>query len=128
MRAALIALMLSFATQAGAECGNLCDADWWKTATDADVQAELDAGADVKARNKFGHTPLLYAAEHGTPAIIQALLAAGADVMARTKFGSTALHSAALAGTLQKSTPYWTLEQTSWRGLTLAGHRCTRLL
>ena len=50
MRAALIALMLTFASQAGAECGNLCDYDWWKTATEADVQAELDGGADVMAR------------------------------------------------------------------------------
>ena len=30
MRAALIALMLTVATQAEAECGNLCDKDWWK--------------------------------------------------------------------------------------------------
>ena len=100
MRAAIIALMLSFATPVGAECGNICDADWWKSATEADVQAELDGGADVMARNKFGHTPLLWAAEHGTPAIIQALLAAGADVMARTDTGWTPLNSAALAGTV----------------------------
>ena len=45
MRAAVIALMLTFASQAGAECGNLCDRDWWGTATAADVKAELDAGA-----------------------------------------------------------------------------------
>ena len=45
MRALLVALMLMFGSQAGAECGNLCDADWWKSATEADVQAELDGGA-----------------------------------------------------------------------------------
>ena len=50
MRAALIALMLMIGSQAGAECGNLCDYNWWKTATTADVQAELDGGADVMAR------------------------------------------------------------------------------
>ena len=47
MRAAIIALMLTVATQAGAECGNLCDRVWWRTATEADVKAELDSGADV---------------------------------------------------------------------------------
>jgi hypothetical protein len=46
MRAALIALMLTFATQAGAECGNLCNWKWWETATTADGQAELAAGAN----------------------------------------------------------------------------------
>ena len=46
MRAAIIALLLMFGSQAGAECGKLCDYDWWKTATEADVQAELDGGAD----------------------------------------------------------------------------------
>ena len=56
MRAILTALLLTIATQAGAECGNLCDADWWKTATDADVQAELDAGADVMAQDEKGGT------------------------------------------------------------------------
>jgi hypothetical protein len=26
------------------------------------------------------------------------------------------------------SNPYWTLVQTSWRGVIMAGHRCTLLL
>ena len=54
MRAILTLLMLMIASEAWAECGKLCDFDWWKTATEADVQAELDAGADVMARDKFG--------------------------------------------------------------------------
>ena len=48
--------MLMFGSQAGAECGKLCDHCWWKTATDADVQAELDAGADVMAQDEKGGT------------------------------------------------------------------------
>ena len=47
MRAILKALLLTFALQAWAECGNLCDYDWWKSATEADVQAELGSGADL---------------------------------------------------------------------------------
>ena len=64
MRAALIALLLTIASQAaGAECGNLCDNNWWITATEADVQAELNGGADVMVRDKYGDTPLHGAAE-----------------------------------------------------------------
>ena len=85
MRAALTALMLTFATQAGAECGKLCDDDWWKTATTADLQAELSGGADIMARNEDGETPLHYAARYGPPANIQALKAAGADGKAKGK-------------------------------------------
>ena len=92
MRAALSALLLTFASQAAAGCDNLCDKKWWRTATTADVQAELDAGADVMARDEKGYTPLHWAT---TPANIQALLAAGADVMARNKYGYTPLHQAA---------------------------------
>ena len=66
MRALLVALLLMFGSQAGAECGNLCDWDWWETATEADVQAELDGGADVMARNKLSYTPLHSAARHGS--------------------------------------------------------------
>ncbi|MDG1259655.1 MAG: hypothetical protein P8O08_19870 [Paracoccaceae bacterium] len=62
MRAILTAILLTIATQTWAECGNLCDFDWWKTATEAQVQAELDAGADVRARDEKGWTPLHWTA------------------------------------------------------------------
>ena len=95
MRAAIIALMLMIGSQAGAGCGNLCDNSWWETATEADVQAELDGGADVMARTEYGNTPLHSAALSGSPANVQALLDAGADVMARDWEGATPLHLAA---------------------------------
>ena len=94
MRATLTALMLIIASQAGAGCGNLCDAHWWFTATEADVRAELDGGADVMARTEYGNTPLHSAALSGSPASVQTLLDAGADVMARTTTGWTPLHGA----------------------------------
>ena len=44
------------------------------------MQAEIDAGADVMARDKYGGTPLHWAAAMSSaPANIQALLDAGAD-------------------------------------------------
>ena len=87
MRAILTALMLTVASQAGAECGNLCDYDWWKTVTEADVQAELDGGADVMARDEYGTTPLHLAAGYGPTSTIQTLIDVGADVMARDNWG-----------------------------------------
>ncbi|MDA9160032.1 hypothetical protein N9O21_05845 [Rhodobacteraceae bacterium] len=75
----LTALLLTIASQAEADCDKLCDNDWWKTATAADVQAELDAGAEVTAKDQYGSTPLHEAAGHGSAEGIQALLDAGAD-------------------------------------------------
>ena len=83
MRAIIIALMLTIASQAGAGCGKLCDGNCWQTATTADVQAELAAGADVMAREEDGTTPLHFAATSCTPANIQALLDAGANAKAK---------------------------------------------
>ena len=48
MCALLIALTLMIGSQAGAECGKLCDRDWWKTATAADVQFKLDKDTNLK--------------------------------------------------------------------------------
>ena len=48
MCALLIALTLMIGSQAGAECGKLCDRDWWKTATAADVQFKLDKDINLK--------------------------------------------------------------------------------
>jgi ankyrin repeat protein len=95
MRALLLAVLLSIASQVGAECGNLCDEEWWKTATGADLQAELDSGADVMAIDKYGSTPIIDAAHWGSAADIQALLTGGADVIAQDEFGDTPLHKAA---------------------------------
>ena len=47
MRAALIAMMLMIGSQAGAECGKLCDHYWWKTATAADVQVKTACTSQV---------------------------------------------------------------------------------
>ena len=87
-----MATMLALATQAGAECGKLCDKDWWKTATKADVQAELDEGADIMARDELGATPLHWAADcfiSCQPERITTLLANGADPKAKVNKAKT---------------------------------------
>ena len=98
MRVAITALMLILSSQSAAECGNLCDHTWWKTATKATLRAELDAGADLKARNDAGATALHVAAFFGTGVEIQTLINWGADVMAQSEDGTTPLLLAALNG------------------------------
>ena len=55
----------------------------------------LEAGADVNARDEWGHTPLHTAADRGNVAATRILLEAGADVNARDKWGRTPLYRAA---------------------------------
>ncbi|MDC3309545.1 ankyrin repeat domain-containing protein [bacterium] len=97
----LVLMFFAMSSAVWAECGKLCDDNWWQTATASNVQAELDAGADVNARDKDGYTPLLLAAGYSTAESIQLLIAAGADVNARTEKGYTPLHSA--VGTLHSA-------------------------
>ena len=101
MRALILLFLLTMANQARAECGNLCDDEWWKTATVIDIKNELDAGIDVMSRDAEGTTPLHSASMYGNEQTIKALLAAGADISARNECGSTPLHSAASRGTAE---------------------------
>ena len=70
--------------------------------TPAVVTALLKAGAGVNARDVYGNTPLLEAANYNNLSVILALLNAGAEVNARTpkrKYGGgeTPLHKASRA-------------------------------
>ena len=117
MRAALIALMLMFGSQAWAECGNLCDIGWWGTATEADVQSEFDAGADVMARTEDGWTPLHYAAKCYfvcKSGAIQALLDAGAAAKVKNKEGKTPWDLAQENEYLKGSKGYWALNDAQY--------------
>ena len=76
----ILALKMTFAIQVDADCGILCDRDWWNTATATSLQANLDAGTDVMAQDRWGTSRLFLASQTGNPNLINALLTAGADV------------------------------------------------
>ena len=68
----------------------------WIIESPAIITALLDAGADPKARDTTGSTPLHFAAFQENPALITVLLDAGADPKARDIAGLTPLHAAAM--------------------------------
>jgi ankyrin repeat protein len=71
--------------------------DLCKTGTAQQIQEAIDAGADVKARNKNGNTVLMHAAGwNSDPEVISVLLKAGADVKARNNSRETALMYASM--------------------------------
>ena len=81
-----------------------------KEADAATVQAAIDAGADLEARDRWGNTPLMEAASSNENAeVVQLLLDAGADATATNEDGETAWdliqENEALEGTLA----YWAL-------------------
>lgn len=71
---------LSDAGIAYSPCGRMCSENFWRTATPADVQVELDRGAAVDARDWLGLTPLHLAVRYGKWSAVAALLDGGADV------------------------------------------------
>lgn len=87
----LVLMFVAMSSSAWAECGKLCDENWWETANASDVQAELDAGADVNARDENGSTPIMWSVINSSAATVQALLDAGADVNLHAEMGITAL-------------------------------------
>ena len=58
----------------------------------------MRAGANVKAANRYGVTPLYSAAVNGNAAMIELLLKAGADANTALPEGETALMTAARTG------------------------------
>lgn len=61
----------------------------------------LDAGASLKARDRFGAKPLSHAAAAGQPELVALFLDHGAPIDARNLDGSTALFKAAETGRLE---------------------------
>ena len=65
------------------------------------VQALIESGANVHARDSKGATALHYAAGWGNVEAVQALLAAGANAKAKDFQGGTLLHMAAVKGNVE---------------------------
>ena len=87
------------AAQAQPDCAAWNSEAFFKVFSVGDVRACLQAGADPKARGKYGATPLHWAAREDDVGAIAALLEAGTDPKARgDSFDLTPLHFAAAVG------------------------------
>ena len=95
--AALAAAASSGAAAAdGPDCGGWNTQAFFETASAADIEICLGAGADVNARDEYSLTPLHFAFRLSPdPEVIAKLADLGADVNARDEDGWTPLHSAA---------------------------------
>ncbi len=88
------------AAYAEENCGVLCDAAFYSTASSADVRNLIDAGADVNAKDPEGKSPLHWVAG-ATPDVIAELLANGANVTAKDKYDRTPLHFVSATGSVE---------------------------
>jgi len=74
------------------------------------VKALLDAGADPKARDKDGWTPLHFAAQFSkSPEVVQALLDAGSDPSAKSESGLIPVNLIKNDSPLKGTDIYWEL-------------------
>ena len=62
------------------------------------AMALIEAGANIKIRDRSGMTPLMYAALRAEPQLVKALLTAGADPNARVGRNMTVLIYGVLGG------------------------------
>lgn len=82
------------------DCTELCDAEFYVSATTASVQQLIDQGVDVNARDEIGKSALHWVAG-AKPEVISALLAAQADANAKDQWDRTPLHFVAAAGSIE---------------------------
>ena len=91
----------SHSTRSQADCDDWGFERFFKSATAADVQRCLDAGASLQAYSSAYDPPLMVAAEAGNTEATKVLLAAGAEVNARSKGGATILHQVVAFGNVE---------------------------
>ncbi|MEG9862615.1 MAG: ankyrin repeat domain-containing protein [Parvularculales bacterium] len=78
-----------------AQANILLNVEFWKYAAVADVEAEIERGEDIVARDEYGATPLHWAAAWSSTEIVKLMLEHGADITSRDRYGSTPLFRAA---------------------------------
>jgi ankyrin repeat protein len=84
------------------------------TGTPQSVQAAINQGADVNARDNYVEIPLMWAARFNqNPEVITTLLMAGADAKAKNKAGKTAFDNAQANEKLKGTDAYRKLEEAS---------------
>ena len=97
------------------DCADWNSKEYFEAATAADVTDCLQSGADPKARDKHGRTPLHRASGFNeNPAVIAALLDAGADPKARDEFARTPWDYAKDREPLKGSDAYWRLNEARY--------------
>lgn len=82
---------------AAEHCTELCNADFYVSATSTDMQQLVEQGVDVNAQDDAGKTALHWIAR-AKPGVISVLLEAGADVNAVDQLNRSPLHFVAATG------------------------------
>lgn len=80
------------------------NAVWEDASKRGDVQVILDllgSGADVNARDRYGQTALMLAAQAGHSEVVEILIARQADLDITAKYGLSALMLALIAGHIE---------------------------
>jgi len=93
----LVLALLAVNSASAGSCAKVCDIEWWRSASSKAVSAHI-AQVDPNARDKFGRTPLSYAARFGSERHLQQLLKMGGQLHTRSQNGASPLHYASVSG------------------------------